>query len=193
MKKQVGSCITVILLIISIQSAHAAKEDSRELYYTYVGPVAGFGMNQITVNDWFGDRTKTKKVSGTYVDGGALFKIIVNRLAGDFTVQYMYNSDGSYSIQHMYYSSAARYIHNFTDTFALSPGIGLYFESHPASKKYNGSTGFYIPMGISYKINDDTKLITDLKMAMGSFGIGEGSGKISFGIEVGVIFKSGRL
>lgn len=177
----------------TISPSLVAQDQGRELFYTYMGPVAGIGFNRITAKDWYSDRTGSKKITGTYYTGGAVFKVVVKNLEGDFTLQYLYNSNSDETLQHAYYSLAARYLLGLTPVISLSAGAGLYFDSPPSNRKYDGSTGFIIPVGMIYTYSFDTRLFVDLKGSYGSYGTGENSVKFSYGISMGALFKVGRL
>ena len=194
-----ASIISVfIAFIISIPAINVKAEmepESTMLYYTFIGPVAGFGFNHITQNDWDNsiNARDSKKFRGYYSNAGILFSITADSLQGDFRLKYNYNSGDNGTLMHLYYSAAGRYLYTINNLISLTAGPGLYFESPPSNKSYSGSAGLYFPLGLILNTGFDTRLIFDISSQYGFFGIGEESTKFSYGLELGFIFKVGRI
>ncbi len=193
--------LTLILLsFLLISTAAGAQEqernERRELIYTFIGPSGSFGYNIISYRDWFNSPTPysgTKPVKGIYFSGGAVLSVFGQRFIGDFTVQFMYNSGGGLSVYHLYYSSSARYNFRVSDFIHIAPGAGLYLETPPSNREYQGSAGVLIPIGFYFNTTFDTKLFADFSFRYGIFGLGEDSRRLAFGITLGFIFKVGRI
>ena len=188
------TALIIILLTLSITAPlFAQQEEERELIYTFVGPVAGFGYNMITYKDWFDDHQGEEKINGFFFSGGGIIAIFSQRFVGDFSVQFMYNTGGGLTVYHFYYASTARYNFHISELFIIAPGGGIFLETPPSNENYGGSAGFIIPVGFYLNTSFDTKLFCDLSFRYGVFGLGEGSTRISFGISFGFIFKVGRI
>lgn len=191
--------ITIILILICFITAPLHNlysqvfKKTSELYYTYIGITAGGGLNRITYKDWMNDKQDTEELTGNYFSGGFLFNIFVNRFLGDFRLQYVYNKNSNYPIQHLYFSAAGRFVYAFNPTLSISSGPGIYFDSPPSTKSYDGSPGFQMPLGLVINIGFDTKLFFDLIGRYGSYGIGEESRKLSYGANLGFLYKVGRI
>ncbi len=193
----------ILLTLIPIQlffnsgflNAQEKKEEGRKgLYYNYIGITVGGGINQIEYNDWFIDKRDTKKISGVYYSGGFIFDIYVRNFVGEFTLQYVYNSnDEDTSVQHLLLSTVGKYTFNLSQAFAVAPGLGLYIETPPSDKKYNGGGGFLATLGAIFNIDKNYKIIFDLIGSYGYFGKGEESTKISYGTKIGIVYNIGKL
>jgi hypothetical protein len=169
-------------------SAFAAE---RELIYTYVGPVAGAGMNRITYQDWF-YYTNKKNIKGMYLNGGVSLWVISKWLIGDFSIQYMYNRNER-DLQHLFYTLSGRLGVRLGTVAIFTPGVGLYFESPPSNRKYLGGAGLRAPIGFLFNTTYDTKLFLEGAVMYGWYGMGEKSVKLSYGINLGFIFKVGNM
>ncbi len=193
--------IFLILILINLffcsglLNAQERKDEvMRGLYYNYMGITIGGGINQIEYNDWFVDKRDTKKISGAYYSGGIIFDIFVRNFVGEFTLQYAYNSnDEDTSIQHLLISTLGKYSFNLSHNFAIAPGLGLYIETPPSDKEYNGGGGILATLGAIINIGKDYKIIFDIIGSYGYFGMGEESTKITYGTRIGVIYNIGRL
>lgn len=193
----------IVVIVIPIQlflnagflAAQEKKEEGRKgLYYNFIGITLGGGINQIEYNDWFVDKRDTKKISGVYYSGGLIFDIFVRNFVGEFTIQYVYNSnDEDISVQHLYLSTLGKYSFNLSHVFAVAPGLGLYIETPPSDKEYNGGGGFLATLGAIFTIGKDFKIIFDLIASYGYFGMGEESTKISYGTKIGIVYNIGLL
>jgi hypothetical protein len=201
-----GKKKTTIALLLVILTAGAVRaqegrlnEAPRELIYTFVGAVAGFGYHTGTYRDTFNTSSRTlffqgsKPNSGLNFSGGAAIAIFGQYFIGDFSAQFMYNGGSAVSVYHIYLSAAARYNFRFGDAFHIAPGAGLYLETPPSNRNFDGSAGFIIPVGFYLNTTFDSKLFLDVYARYGTYGVGQGSTRLSLGITLGYIFKVGRI
>lgn len=193
MKKTV--CI-IALLIASMMISDALfsqtrERKGRELFYTYFGPVAGFGYSMAQYETWKNNSWQTVKANGINANGGALLNIFIGNFVGDFSVEWMYNAPES--MQHMHYRAMGKYLWTLNDTFAAGCGFGIYLETPPSTKTYNGSAGVMLPLSLAITTGFDSKLVVDIYGKYGSYGVGENSSKISTGMSIGFLFKVGRI
>ncbi|MFC1668765.1 hypothetical protein ACFL20_00110 [Spirochaetota bacterium] len=206
-------CIKIIVLLLVLGITFSAnlygqeEQESKQLYYTYVGPVIGGGFNNIWYTDWFSESSsrQEKKLFGYYVSTGAMFNIFINFLVGDFRIQYLYSSNDDHTLHHLLFSMAGKYLYRINDIFSLTAGLGFYFESPPSNKDFNSAGGLHVPLGCVVDTTFDTKLVIDFICQFGYYGLGYKSGiasigekdqnslKVSYGISVGFIFKVGRI
>ncbi|HQO01301.1 MAG TPA: hypothetical protein PLI62_03450 [Spirochaetota bacterium] len=172
---------------------------SEEHFYTYLGITLGGGINQIEYSDWFTDHQETANISGTYYSGGMLFAVFVRELVGEFSLQYIANSNGAAeggrdtSVQHLLYTFTGKYAYPLGSRFFATGGIGLYIETPPATASYDGGGGPLMTAGCIVSISPNWKFIFDLQGRYGQFGMGEDSTKLSYGINVGVVINVGRI
>ena len=196
----------IMLIILPLNSLNA-----EDLYFTYVGAVIGVGMDQIEYNDWFEDQNRrdSKSVSGQYYSGGAIIDIFVDQLIGEFGVQFINNSsdeEPDISVSHVIYSAKGKYSFHLIrllpdrseyistfDPFYLTAGAGLYMETPPANRGYDSGGGFNLTLGAMYKFSREWILLFDAIGRYGHFGIGEDSTRFSYGINLALVYKVGRI
>jgi hypothetical protein len=170
-----------------------AVAEERDLIYTFIGPVGGAGMSNVTYSDWNNLYSK-KKFSGYYLSGGVSIWVVSKWLVGDFSIQYMYNDNNKEGeLHHLYYTISGRIGVNLGTVAIFAPGIGLYFESPPSNRKYLGGAGFRVPVAFLFNTTFDTKLFLDGSVMYGWYGMGDKSAKFFYGINLGFIFKVGRI
>lgn len=185
--------IVIFLIMFSLLPISALNGE--DLFFTYIGVSAGGGFDYIELNDWFKDEAKrdTKNISGSYLCGGIILNIYVKNLAGEFTLQYINNVNNEIPVNHMMYNAAGKYLFTLTKSFFLTAGIGMYLESPPSNRDYNGGGGGSALCGIVFSPGRDWKLIFDAIGRYGYFGIGEKSTRYSYGAKIGVLYKIGRI
>lgn len=170
-----------------------ALAQERDLVYTFIGPVIGVGMNKVVYKDWKTLYNKNK-YSGYFIHSGASLWVFSKWLAGDFSVQYMFNDFGKEGeLHHLYYTISGRIGVNMGSLGIFAPGVGLYFESPPSNRKYLGGAGFRIPIAFLFNTTFDTKFFFEGSVMYGWFGMGNESTKFFYGINMGFIFKVGRI
>ena len=171
------------------------REATRQLNFTYAGPVAGFGFNSIKHRDWFDDTNmrETRSISGQYFSGGCMFYIIAKNITGDFSLRYLYNANDDDTLWHFSFAASGKYLHPLSEVFSLAGGLGMYIETGPANKAYSGSAGVQVPVGVVVTTSHNTRLIFDIIGKYGYYGLGEDSRKLSYGINLGFLFKVGRI
>ncbi|MBN1501705.1 MAG: hypothetical protein JW982_16215 [Spirochaetes bacterium] len=163
-------------------------------FYTYVGGFTAGGMNRISYSDWIDNETRTNDVTGYNVRAGVLAVIFVNFFAGEFGLSGSFNMN---SMEETQVHSADwyglfKYVFKFNDSFSLTTGPGIYMETLPASRQYDGG-GLQYSLGSCFSVTSDWNIETDLFFRYGYFGIGEDSTKMNYGIQVSVTRKVGNL
>jgi len=181
----------LLLLFTGVVNAQEIREDE-SLNYTYLGPALSFGYNQVEYTDWFQTETKTKKMSGYTLSGGLALNIFADNLCGDFQLKYVYNQL-DFSLTYLESSISGKYFYPLNNLISIGGGLGLYFESPPSNQTYNGSAGIQIPVSLLINTSPASKLFVDIYSRLGSFGIGQNAQSISAGVNVGFIFKVGRI
>jgi len=171
-------------------------EEVEKLHFTYIGTIIGGGINKINYKNWFNDRRRTENISGTYYSGGAVLNVFVYQFIGEFSFQYIMNSSNSspdISNQHLILNAIGKYSYFLKNNFFLTSGLGLYLDSPPANNDYDCGSGPLIVIGMIYELSREMRIFSDLIGRYGSFGLGQGSSKISYGINIGVVYKVGRI
>ncbi len=189
MKKMITAACT---LAVIMTAGIACAED---LFFTYLGVTAGGGAQQVSYSEWVVDHRETKSSSGTYFSGGPIIDIFVDRLIGEFSIQYMNTmmSASNLSVQHLYYTATGKYAFYMGDTFFAVAGAGLYFESGPSDRSYNGGAGANGVLGAGLHAGHDWRIMLDVSARYGNFGIGEEATRLSYGISVAAVHRVGRL
>jgi len=181
--------ITCIILLANIVSA-------QELFYTYLGIVFQGGTNSINYESWIDTQQGKVKSKGAVYGGGIVTTIFVHQFAGEFSLTYMqYSSDSTpdLSVGHPLATVKGKYFYPLSNLYQPGIGLGLYLDLPPASADYNGGAGANISFCSLLTLSSEIKTLIDIYAQYGSFGMGESSTKIEGGIEVGVVYKVGRL
>jgi len=170
-------------------------EDYREessLNYTYLGPVFSLSKNSAQYSDWVENEYAAQKISGNSFAGGLLFKLIANDFSGDFQWKYSY---GKYSdtLTCLEFDISGSYLLTLSKDIYTGIGFGFYLETPPSNQVHNGAAGIYIPLTFVYATTNDTRLVIDLFGKYGSFAIGNDTSFLSFGCNIGFVFKVGRI
>lgn len=185
--------IFFLLLLLTVLNLHAQEaRDDASLNYTYIGPVASASYMKVEYRDWINNSTQTKKMSGNSYAGGIAIDIFSKNLCGDFHLKYN-SSQLDYTITNLEYSMSGKYLYNLNENVSIGAGLGCYFESPPSNQDHDGSAGIQLPFTAVFNTTPDSKLFFDLFVRYGSFGIGENSQVISAGINVGFLYKVGRI
>ena len=186
-----ASLAAAILLALPLYAQQSEAE--RDIIYTFVGPMASVGYNHVVYKDWFDTQQGTKKPAGLFISGGCYLAIYAKYFMGDFSIQYVYNALTGIQLLHLQYATTARGNIRVSNLIYFTPGLGIYLESPPSNRAYRGSGGLLVAVGCTLETTHDTKLFVDLVTRYGYFGLGEGSTKISYGLNIGFIFKVGRI
>ena len=196
------ACLFLTLIIFAESKLLGQNGDGeyadrgREIIYTFIGPTATSSLNWVNFHNFYYGNTpyrETESLSGINYGGGIIFAIYSDRFSGDFSINFLNNTLGNLSLYHLHYTSSGRLNIHLGETFGFTPGIGLYFESAPSNEKLSGGGGLYIPVGLIINTSFDTKLFFDVFFKYGFFGLGDNSTKLSIGINLGFVFKVGRI
>lgn len=168
---------------------------AEQLFFTYIGLTGGAGFDKIKYKDWSQDENilKNSDISGSYTSGGILLDVFADFFIGEFSLQYISNSNTEIPVSHMIYDAAGKYSYQVIDFLAITAGAGLYMETPPSSRGYNSGGGGAAFLGTVFNPGRNFKIIFDFIGRYGSFGIGEDSTRYSYGARVGVVYKIGRI
>lgn len=188
------SAIIAALVLLSVFMAGRAHATDR--YYTFMGLTGGGGVNRISYSGWVGDSRQNLDITGSYYSAGLSVCAIIRQVIGEFTVQYLSNSNGGdvdTSVSNLYLSIAGKYFYSLSQAFHLTAGAGLYGDAPPATSGYEGGGGVLACAGTMINLTFDMRLIVDATARYGTFGLGEGSTKISYGAAVSLVYSVGRI
>jgi hypothetical protein len=187
--------LVMAALAAALPAAAQQKEKARELIYTFIGPVMTGGFNHLYQSDWYGDtnRQDQRDYTGAFVSGGFIISLFMEQFTGDFSMQYMHNFNKPGELYHLFYTVNGKWLWKVSNPFHITMGLGLYFETPPSNRDYNGAAGGQIPIGGVWNTTFDTKLVFDFFVRYGFFGLGEYSSKLCYGLSVAFVFKVGRI
>ncbi len=190
-RSKILKLLFVFLFFTNTLNAQEIREDE-SLNITYMGPALSYAQNQVEYTDWFETSTETKKMSGSVYSGGLALNIFADPFCGDFQLKYAYNQL-DFAMTYMEFSLSGKYFYPVSTYVSLGGGLGLYLETPPSNKDHNGSAGLQLPLSLLFNTSAGTKLFIDIFARYGTFGIGENTNSISAGVNVGFIFKVGRI
>ncbi len=182
--------------IITVVMATAMPVPAQqELFFTYIGATLGGGAASIDYNEWVVDHRESKSATGTWFSGGLLLDVVVRDIMGEFSLQVVNTgaSEDAVASFRLLYSITGKYAFRLNESFFLSPGLGLYLETGPSDKDYDGGAGLAATAGLGWMFFRDWILLFDIIGRYGSYGLGEDATIISYGVNLGVVYKIGRL
>ena len=116
-------------------------------------------------------------------------------------------NDGEHKVFHPLTSMNLKYSwpinqNILNQNISWAAGFGLYLDMPPATSKYHGSAGFQFPISLHMDIGQDYKLFFELAPRLGYYRDSENIPRSSFfdnrykmslGINIGYLFKVGRI
>jgi hypothetical protein len=195
-KSRIRNIFWVIFLFTSVTTASAQQAATEESVFTYIGVTCISGFNMVHYHDWVVDHRTSGNGSGLYFGGGPVLDVFVRQFIGEFSIQFINNpgyKNKKLSVAHMLYTASGKFAYNLNKIIFLTSGAGLYFESEPANKNYNGGGGAGLSTGIGFAVARDWRLLFDITGRYGVFGIGEEATKLSIGLALSAVYKIGRL
>jgi len=178
-------------MISSIAFSQEYREEST-LNYTYIGPAISFSYNSAEYSEWKDDTYNTETTSGMTYAGGLDIVILTSLMCGDFQAKYSYSQYDT-TLTCLEFIISGKYLYSINNRFSAGGGLGLYCETPPSSSEHNGSAGILIPLTGIYNTTSDTRLIIDIYMKYGSFAMGDNTSLMSFGCNIGFVYKVGRI
>jgi hypothetical protein len=182
-----GFCVIFIGLPLFSQ-----ERQESSLNYTFLGPIFSYSINSAQYSDWVDNERKTQKLSGRNMAGGLAFKVIAGDISGDLHWKYSYSQYDS-TITCLEYDISAMYLYTLNKSWSLGGGFGLFMETPPSNVNHDGAAGIYIPIEVLFSASDSIKIFVDLFGKYGTFAIGDNTKFQSFGLNLGVVFKVGRI
>ncbi len=182
-----------VLLILITQSAFSQEIRKKEsLNYTFIGPVVSAGYSDVKYSDWNGTEYVEETTSGPSYGAGVVLNIFAEPFCGEFQLRYTY-STLDFTLTLMEFSTAGKYLWRINNLFSAGTGLGLYLDSPPSNQSYDGSAGIMLPFTGILDLSINSKLFTNISVKYGSFGIGEDGTKLSYEINMGYLYKVGRI
>ncbi len=186
----------ILLLPVLLVPFKARAADTAERYHTFIGITAGGGSNRVSYSGWVDDSQKNLDITGSYYSMGLMTCVIIRPMIGEFTLQYLSNSndgDVDTSVSHLHLTLAAKYFYELGRYFSVTAGLGLYGDTPPANLGYEGGAGGMALLGAMINLTFDLRLMVDGIVRYGSFGLGEGSTKTSYGAALSFVYNVGRI
>jgi hypothetical protein len=185
--------------------ANQLNAQENTLFYTYIGPIVGLGYNIASYKYW--DRTsdtlKSSSFSVPYTDIGCYGAVFVDRFIADIRIVYSMNfNDGENRVFHPSFVMNGKYSWPINENTSWAVGFGIYLDMPPATSKYYGAAGFQIPISWHKTITQDSRLFFEFAPKLGYYkgaenipgsSLFDNNYKISLGINMGYLFKIGRI
>ncbi len=187
--------IYLFLLIFFTGSGFLSAQTVKELSglnYTYLGPVFSISHDKVEYKDWFETEQGTKNMSGLSLSGGLSLQIFVESFCGDFQIKYT-RSSYDFSLDLLEASLQGKYLWGINNYLSAGTGLGLYSSTALSNSDHKGSAGFQLPLSAVITLSETWKVFFDVFARYGSFGMGEGSRQISFGTNLGLVYRVGRI
>ena len=187
-----GVRAAIIFACVALAVPASAQQ---ELFFTYIGATIGGGAAAIDYSEWVVDHRETASATGTWFSGGLLLDVIVRDLIGEYSLQVVNTgaSEDTVASFRLLHSVTGKYAFRLGENFFLSPGLGLYLETGPSDKDYDGGAGIAATAGFGWMFYRDWILFFDIIGRYGSYGLGEDSTIVSYGVNLGAVYKIGRL
>lgn len=182
-------------IVAAVMALSMPVSAQQELFFTYIGATLGGGAASIDYSEWVVDHRESRSATGAYFSGGMLLDVVVRDIIGEFSLQAVNTgaSEDAVASFRLLYSATGKYAFRLGESFFLSPGMGLYMETGPSDKDYDGGAGLAASAGLGWMFFRDWILLFDIIGRYGSYGLGEDSTIISYGVNLGVVYKIGRL
>jgi len=194
--------LSIFILLLS-NNIYATEKKSTNgqtsfLNYTYVGPMVGVGLYHAQYKNWNSSSNlyETTPLFGLNAYAGVDFTILTKHIIAKFNLLYLYSrhlDSNEIDIHNLYYTISGKYNWQIVPAFSINTGLGVYFESPPSNQTFKGCAGGMFLFGITVKTTFETLLVIDAEVRYGFFGMGEESTKLSYGLNIGFLFKIGRL
>ena len=178
------------LLILFTMGAGAARAE--QFFYTYVGLCGTAGLTGVEHDYWdkASNLQRSKSENGVYFAGGPVLSVVADNFIGEFSTQFMRNVP---SASNLYITATGKYAFKLTKSFFLAPGLGMYFETPLSDEAYNGGGGFAGVLGAGFQIGDDIRICLDGSFRYGYVWFEERGTRMSYGAQISVLYKVGRL
>lgn len=187
--------IYLLLIIFFSGSGYLSSQTVKELSglnYTYLGPVFSISHDKVEYKDWFETEQGTKNMSGLSLSGGLSLQIFVESFCGDFQIKYT-RSSYDFNLDLLEASIQGKYLWEINNYLSAGTGLGLYSLTALSNSDHKGSAGLQIPLSAVITLSETWKVFFDVFARYGSFGMGEGSTQISFGTNLGLVYRVGRI
>jgi len=184
--------ISIIILFLKgiVFSQEIRKVNT--LNYTYIGPIMSLGYSSVDYKTWKDTEYVSKKSTGITYSGGVTFCIFANNLLGDTKIKYVYNGTDD-AITYAEFSLSGKYLWKLQNNMYAGLGLGIYCETPPSNKTHDGGAGLELPLTYIVNITTNTKLLTEINLKYGTFGIGEDPTHLYYGCSIAFVTKVGRI
>lgn len=188
------------LLFFSFINSQDIDDSARFRNWCYAGGGMSFSMGKIIYNDFV--NRPNSAVSG-YEENIVSFKTfspflftqLYGRLfMGEFTIGMDYEKASNSSLSHFNtaFTASARYCYNLNDKIILFAGPGVYLETYPSSKKYDGG-GIMLSAGAAFDVTETLRIFSIIAATYGYYGVGDDSKKIGFRFSAGAGKRVGKF
>lgn len=189
------------LLIIPILSA-GAEDDSGYHFrnWCYLGAGISYSMGSISYTGF--DNNSNTLLSGykdSTVKYSAYSPFIFTQLygktfMGEITagLDFEKASESFLSHYNASFSASVRYKYTLSENLQIYAGPGIYLETYPSSKSYDGG-GVMLSIGSAVDMTESIRIFSNIAATYGYYGVGDDSKKIGFRFTLGAGTKVGKF
>ncbi|MBP8083008.1 MAG: hypothetical protein KAZ87_07380 [Spirochaetes bacterium] len=188
------------LLFFSFLNSQEIEDSSKFRNWCYAGGGISFSMGKISYNDFI---NKTNPDESGYEEENVSFRTLSPFLftqlygklfMGEFTIGMDYEKASNSSLSHFNtaFTASVRYCRNLNDNVILFAGPGVYLETYPSSKKYDGG-GIMLSAGAAFNATETLRIFSIIAATYGYYGVGDESKKIGFRFSAGAGKRVGKF
>ncbi|MBP7901964.1 MAG: hypothetical protein KA015_04005 [Spirochaetes bacterium] len=192
--------LIISLLLCSFINSQEIEESARFYNWCYAGGGISFTTGKISYNDFI-NRTnpdesgyKEKKVSFKTFSPFLFTQLYGRIFMGEFTLGMDYEKASNSSLSHYNtaFTASVRYRYDLNNKLILFAGPGIYLETFPSSKKYDGG-GIMLSAGAAFDAAETLRIFSVIAATYGYYGVGDESKKIGFRFSAGAGKRVGKF
>jgi len=181
------------LLFFSFLNSQEIEDSSKFRNWCYAGGGMSFTTGIINYNHFDQIYIEEKVVYKTY--SPFLFTQLYGKLfMGEFTIGMDYEQASNSSLSHFNtaFTASVRYRYDINDKLILFAGPGIYLETYPSSRKYDGG-GIMLSAGAAFDATETLRIFSIIAATYGYYGVGDESKKIGFRFSAGAGKRVGKF
>jgi len=188
------------LLFFSFINSQEIDDTAKFRNWCYAGGGISFSMGKISYNDFINKSNpndsgyEEKKVKFKTFSPFFFTQLYGKLFMGEFTVGMDYEKASNSSLSHFNtaFTASVRYRYDLNDKLILFAGPGVYLETYPSSKKYDGG-GIMLSAGAAFNATETLRIFSIIAATYGYYGVGDESKKIGFRFSAGAGKRVGKF
>ncbi len=192
--------LIISLLFFSFLNSQEIEESAKFRNWCYAGGGISFTTGKISYNDFINKANpdesgyEEEKVSYRTLSPFLFTQLYGKLFMGEFTIGIDYEKASNSSLSHFNtaFTASARYCYNLNEKMILFAGPGVYLETYPSSKKYDGG-GIMLSAGAAFDATETLRIFSIIAATYGYYGVGDDSKKIGFRFSAGAGKRVGKF